>query len=157
MHTGHYISGGGHLALLLWVLFGSVFSSEPDAVEVREVSVVSEEEFAAADAMIGYARRYFERFIEPTKKFRAPTDKERAALEMLSARLKEIGEGGSEDEYQTAVFDAGKAQDFENIRDWFKGLYEVVFGQEAGPRMGPFTKIYGAAATAKLIDEALAR
>ncbi|ETW11317.1 hypothetical protein ATO8_17655 [Roseivivax marinus] len=47
MHTGHYISGGGHLALLLWVLFGSVFSSEPDAVEVREVSVVSEEEFAA--------------------------------------------------------------------------------------------------------------
>ena len=117
----------------------------------------SEEEFAAADAMIGYAQRYFERFIEPTKKFRPPTDKERAALEMLSARLKELGEGGSEDDYQTAVFDAGKAQEFENIRDWFKGLYEVVFGQEAGPRMGAFTKIFGAGATAKLIDEAIAR
>ncbi len=117
----------------------------------------SEAEFAVADAMIGYAERYFERFIKPTKKFRAPTDMERAALEFLSARLKEIGEGGSEDDYQTAVFDAGKAQGFENIRDWFKGLYEVVFGQEAGPRMGPFTKIYGAGATAKLIDEALAR
>ncbi len=130
------------------VLRGFIRKYRPDA---------SEEEFAAADAMLVYAERYFLRFLQPTKKFRAPSDKERAALEMLSARLKEIGEDGSEDDYQTAVFDAGKAQGFENIRDWFKGLYEVVFGQEAGPRMGPFTKIYGAGATAKLIDEALAR
>ncbi len=117
----------------------------------------SAEELAAADAMIVFAGRYFEKFIKPHKKFRAPSAPERAALEMLSARLKEIGDGGSEDDYQTAVFDAGKAQNFENIRDWFNGLYEVVFGQETGPRMGPFTKIYGAAATAKLIDEALER
>ncbi|SFD73803.1 cell envelope biogenesis protein TolA [Roseivivax sediminis] len=47
MHTGHYISGAGHLALVFWVLFGGVFRSEPDSVEVREVSVISEEEFAA--------------------------------------------------------------------------------------------------------------
>ncbi|SLN67575.1 hypothetical protein ROJ8625_03464 [Roseivivax jejudonensis] len=47
MHTGHYISGAGHLALIGWVLFGGVFSSEPDPVEVREVSILSEEEFAA--------------------------------------------------------------------------------------------------------------
>ncbi|MAW82166.1 MAG: lysine--tRNA ligase [Parvularcula sp.] len=130
------------------VLRGFIRKYRPDATE---------EEFAAADAMLVYAERYFLRFIQPTKKFRTPSDKERAALEMLSARLKEIGEDGSEDDYQTAVFDAGKAQDFENIRDWFRGLYEVVFGQEAGPRMGPFTKIYGAGATAKLIDDALAR
>ena len=115
------------------------------------------EELAAADALIVFAGRYFDRFIKPHKIFRTPTVQERAALEMLSARLKEIGDGGSEDDYQTAVFDAGKAQSFENIRDWFKALYEIVFGQEAGPRMGPFTKIYGAAATAKLIDEALGR
>ncbi|MEO1137107.1 MAG: lysine--tRNA ligase [Pseudomonadota bacterium] len=117
----------------------------------------SADELAAADALITYAARYFERFIKPAKSFRAPDEKERAALVMLSARLREIGEGGSEDDYQTAVFDAGKAQEFGHIRDWFKGLYEVVFGQAAGPRMGPFVKIYGAEATAKLIDEALAR
>lgn len=117
----------------------------------------STEELAATDAMITYAGRYFEKFIKPNKTFRSPDPKERAALEMLSKRLIEIGEAGTEDDYQTAVFDAGKAQNYENIRDWFKGLYEVVFGQSAGPRMGPFTKIYGAAATANLIDEALAR
>ncbi|WP_425410857.1 lysine--tRNA ligase [Hyphococcus sp.] len=117
----------------------------------------SDEERAAAAALIIYAGRYFEAFLKPNKKYRAPSDKERAALQMLSARLKDIGESGTEDEYQTAVFDAGKSQEFENIRDWFKGLYEVVFGQEQGPRMGPFVKIYGAGATAKLIDDALAR
>lgn len=114
-------------------------------------------ELAATDEMIKFAGRFFEDFIKPHKKFRAPTDQERAGLEMLSARLKEIGDGAAEDVYQTAVFDAGKAQNFENIRDWFKGLYEVVFGQSEGPRMGAFTRIFGAKAAARLIDEALAR
>lgn len=117
----------------------------------------SDAEFAAVESMIGFAGRYFDDFIKPNKKFRAPTDRERAALEMLSARLKELGDGAAEDDYQTAVFDAGKAQEYENIREWFTGLYEVVFGQSEGPRMGAFTKIFGAHAMAGLIDEALAR
>ena len=92
-----------------------------------------------------------------TKNSGRPDGRERAALEMLSARLKELGDGQEENDYQTAVFDAGKAQNYENIRDWFKGLYEVVFGQSDGPRMGAFTRIFGAIETAKLIDAALAR
>ena len=130
------------------VLRGFVRKYRPDAGEAA---------LAATDAMIAFAERYFDDFIKPHKKFRAPDTRERAALEMLSARLKEIGDDASEDDYQTAVFDAGKAQDYENIRDWFKGLYEVVFGQSDGPRMGAFTRIFGAAATATLIEDALAR
>ena len=130
------------------VLRGFIRKYRPDA---------SDAEFAAAEGMISFAGRYFEDFIKPKKKFRSPDEKEHAALIALSARLKEIGDEGSEDDYQTAVFDAGKAQEYENIRDWFKGLYEVVFGQSEGPRMGAFTKIFGATEMAKLIDEALAR
>lgn len=130
------------------VLRGFIKKYRPDA---------SDEELAAANAMITFAGRYYDAFIKPNKKYRAPTENERAALQMLSARFKEIGDEGAEGDYQTAVFDAGKANGFENIRDWFKGLYEVVFGQEQGPRMGPFAKIYGAKATAQLIDDALAR
>ena len=130
------------------VLRGFIRKYRPDA---------NAEELAAAEGMIGFAGRYFEDFIKPHKKFRAPDAKEKAALEMLSARLKELGDDGSEDDYQTAVFDAGKAQNYENIREWFKGLYEVVFGQSEGPRMGAFTKIFGANEMARLIDEALAR
>jgi lysyl-tRNA synthetase, class I len=117
----------------------------------------SDAELKATDELIKFAGRYFDDFIKPHKKFRPPTSQERAGLEMLSARLKELGDGADEDVYQTAVFDAGKAQDYENIRDWFKGLYEVVFGQSEGPRMGAFTKVFGADALAKLIDESLTR
>ena len=130
------------------LLHGFIKKYRPDA---------SDEALATADALIGYAGRYFKDFIEPKKQYRSPTASERAGLEMLSGALMKIGDGAEEDAYQTAVFDAGKAQDFENIREWFKGLYEVVFGQSEGPRMGPFTKIFGAEATAKMIDEALER
>ncbi|MFC3303056.1 lysine--tRNA ligase [Parvularcula lutaonensis] len=130
------------------VLRGFVQKYRPDA---------SEAEMRALEPMLGYAVNYFQDFVLPKKQFRAPTDQERAALEMLSASLKEVGDGKEEDVYQTLVFDAGKAQNYENIREWFKGLYEVVFGQSEGPRMGPFVAIYGAENTAELIDKALAR
>lgn len=130
------------------VLRGFIKKYRPDA---------SAEEMQATEPMLGYAVNYFQDFVLPKKEFRAPTEQEKAALEMLSARLKELGDGQDEDAYQTAVFDAGKAQEYANIREWFKGLYEVVFGQSEGPRMGPFAKIYGATETAALIDKALAR
>jgi len=41
VHTGHYISGAGHLGLIAWLLFGSIFTSEPEPVEMTEVSVIS--------------------------------------------------------------------------------------------------------------------
>ncbi|MFQ5563358.1 MAG: lysine--tRNA ligase [Parvularculaceae bacterium] len=145
---------------LLLTLVGVIGEANPDILKgfIKKYRPdAGPEALVAAEAMIGHAARYFEDFIKPKKQFRKPSDAERAGLEMLSARLREIGDGAEEDAYQTAVFDAGKAQAFENIRDWFKGLYDVVFGQAQGPRMGPFIKIYGAAATAKLIDDALAR
>ena len=117
----------------------------------------SDTELATTDSMIDHAKAYFDRFIAPTKSFRSPSTEERAALEHLSAAFRALGDDASEDDYQTATFSAGKAQDFDNIRDWFKGLYQVVFGQSEGPRMGPFAKIYGANATADMIDAALKR
>lgn len=118
----------------------------------------TDEELAAADAMTAYAARYHKDFIEPKKTYRQPTEQERGALEALAAALDAIGDGADEGAYQTATFDAGKANGYEkNIRDWFAAIYEVAFGQQEGPRMGPFVKIFGATATAALIKDALAR
>ncbi len=47
MHTGHYISGTGHLVFISWLLFGSVFDRDPPPFEMTEVSVISGAEFAA--------------------------------------------------------------------------------------------------------------
>lgn len=116
------------------------------------------EELAAVDKLTLYAARFYNDFVKSKKQYRAPTDQERTALSMLAAKLREIGDGADEDAYQSAAFDTGKSNGYEkNLRDWFATIYEVVFGQTEGPRIGPFTKIYGATATAKLIEDALAR
>ena len=43
----------------------------------------------------------------------------------------------------------------ENIKDFFKLIYEVVFGQENGPRLGSFIKIFTKDKTIELINSKL--
>ena len=57
---------------------------------------------------------------------------------------------------QTLIFTVGKEHNFENLRDWFKAIYEVCLGQSQGPRFGSFVAIYGPDETADLIENALA-
>jgi lysyl-tRNA synthetase class 1 len=57
---------------------------------------------------------------------------------------------------QNAVYEIGKSHGFEPLRDWFKALYEVLFGQTQGPRFGSFAALYGCKETADLIRAALA-
>lgn len=109
------------------------------------------------DQMAGYAIRYYEDFVKPAKTYRAPDQKERAALTDLSTRLKAYDGDGSADELQTLTFSVGKEYEFENLRLWFQALYEVLLGQSQGPRFGGFIALYGVPETAALIDEALAR
>ncbi|MBU6405730.1 MAG: lysine--tRNA ligase [Alphaproteobacteria bacterium] len=110
------------------------------------------------DRLILYALRYYEDFVRPTKIFRPPTDKERAALEDLRTRLLAFDEGETDGErIQHEVFEVGKAHGFEPLRDWFKALYEVLLGQEQGPRFGSFAAIYGPHQTARLIGASLLR
>ena len=67
-----------------------------------------------------------------------------------------LAEGEDEAEaLQNAVYAVGKDHGFDNLRDWFKALYETLLGSSAGPRMGSFIALYGVANTRKLIAEAL--
>ncbi len=129
------------------------------------------------DAAAGYAVRYFNDFVKPTKVYRAPTDQERRALEDLAAALgsaetalaliaaKNAAMGnedalpepdfGNEDFLQSVVFAIGKKYDFEPLRDWFKAIYEVLLGASQGPRFGGFIALYGVNETIALIHKAL--
>jgi lysyl-tRNA synthetase class 1 len=108
------------------------------------------------DQAAGFAVRYYEDFVKPTKTFRAPDDKERAAMEDLASRL-DAHDGPSDDEtLQTLVFAVGKEHGFDPLRDWFKALYEVLLGQSQGPRFGGFIALYGVPETVALIRKGLA-
>jgi lysyl-tRNA synthetase class 1 len=107
--------------------------------------------------LAGYAMRYYSDFILPAKTFRAPTDQERAAMADLAERLRTFPDEPTGENLQTMTFEVGKTHGFENLRDWFKTLYEVLLGQSEGPRFGSFAALYGHTQTAALIDAALAR
>ncbi|WP_300584943.1 lysine--tRNA ligase [Marivita sp.] len=116
----------------------------------------SPETHADLDQAAGFAVRYYEDFVKPTKTFRAPDAKERAAMEDLASRL-EAHDGPTDDEtLQTIVFAVGKDHGFDPLRDWFKALYEVLLGQSQGPRFGGFVALYGVDESVALIRKGLA-
>lgn len=108
------------------------------------------------DAAAEFAVRYFRDFVAPTRRFRAPSDTERAAMLDLRERLAEWQGGLDAEALQTMVFAVGKAHGFEPLRDWFTALYEVLLGASQGPRFGGFIALYGVEETIALIDKAMA-
>lgn len=130
-------------------LWGFIARYAPDASPEKEPFL---------DRLAGYALAYYEDFVKPTKVFREPDAKERAAMEDLVQRLKALDPAETDPEIiQTEVFAAGKAHEFENLRDWFKALYEVLLGQSQGPRFGGLAALYGLPQTIALIEAALDR
>lgn len=108
------------------------------------------------DSMVGYAVRYYQDQVKPTKRFRAPTDAERAALQDLLGKLDTLPADARADTIQNEVFEVGKTHGFTELRAWFQALYEVLLGQTTGPRMGSFIQLYGIDETKALIREKLA-
>jgi lysyl-tRNA synthetase class 1 len=108
------------------------------------------------DRLVGHALKYYEDFVKPQKRYRFPTEKERAALEDLANALDQMGQERDGETVQFAVYEIGKRHGFEPLRDWFKALYEVLFGQSQGPRFGSFAALFGCRETSALIRRALA-
>ena len=88
--------------------------------------------------------------------YRAPSDMERAALDDLVRTLEALPGDADSEAIQTEVYEVGKRHDFENLRDWFRALYETLLGQSQGPRMGSFIALYGKDETVALIGRVLA-
>ena len=107
------------------------------------------------DAAAGFAVKYYEDFVRPTRVCRAPSEEERAALVELRDALAGY-DGPVEDEaLQSIVYAVGREK-FDPLRAWFTALYEVLLGASQGPRFGGFIALYGIEETVALIDKALA-
>ena len=107
------------------------------------------------DALVGHAIRYYQDFVRPQKSFRAATPVERAALQDLAGALRALSAGETPEAIQDVVYEVGKRHDFPGLKDWFGCLYQVLLGQQEGPRFGGFVALYGVAETVRLIDERL--
>ncbi len=115
---------------------------------------IKRENYPILDSLTQYAINYFKDKVEPNKKFKKASDTEKKALKNLVLKLKEINKDLEPEEIQTLVYSTGKENGYEkNLREWFKLIYEVVFGVENGPRMGFFVKFFGLKETIELINE----
>jgi lysyl-tRNA synthetase, class I len=105
--------------------------------------------------LIPLALAYNRDFIAPTLQRRKPVGVEVAALDRLDRELAELPADATATDIQNIVYAIGNEGGFENLRDWFKSLYETLLGSSAGPRMGSFIALYGVENSRKLIAEAL--
>jgi lysyl-tRNA synthetase class 1 len=120
-------------------------------------------------ALVEYAIHYFHDFVLPAKNFREPIAAERAALIDLRDALSQLSPDASAEEIQNVVYEVGRREPFldekKKAKDgkpgvslaWFDMLYQVLLGQEKGPRFGSFVAAYGIQNTIDMIDGALAR
>jgi lysyl-tRNA synthetase, class I len=123
------------------------------------------------DQMVQYAIHYFRDFVLPTKRFREPGATERAALVDLRDALSQLPANADAAKIQEVIYEVGRREPFLDTSgknkpkdgkpgvslEWFNMLYQVLLGQEKGPRFGTFVAIYGLQNAIDLIDGALAR
>ena len=120
---------------------------------------------------VEHAIHYFRDFVLPAKKFRVASDTERAALADLRDALSQLPPDSTAEKIQTVVYEIGRRPPFLDTSgkiktrdgkpgvslDWFNMLYQVLLGQQKGPRFGSFVAVYGLGNTIDMIDGALAR
>jgi lysyl-tRNA synthetase, class I len=123
------------------------------------------------DALVRYAIHYFRDFVLPQKSYREPEPAERAALIDLREALSQLPPDASAEQIQEVVYEVGRREPFLDktgkiktkdgkpgvALEWFNMLYQVLLGQEKGPRFGSFVAVYGLKNTIDMIDGALAR
>jgi lysyl-tRNA synthetase class 1 len=107
--------------------------------------------------LVDHAIAYYQDFVRPAKRFRDPDAVERAALTDLADTLATLPAGSTPEEIQNAVYEVGKRHPFAELRAWFSCLYQVLLGQQEGPRFGGFVALYGIQETIALIRSALTR
>jgi lysyl-tRNA synthetase class 1 len=106
------------------------------------------------DNLTGYAINYFKDKVEPNKKYKTPNEEEKVALKNLALKLETVTQKTKPEDIQTLIYSVGKENGYtSNLRDWFKLIYEVLFGELDGPRMGFFVSFFGIKETIQLIND----
>ena len=117
---------------------------------------ISESKQPIFNNLIEYAIKYFNDAIKSKKIYKKPNESEKIALEALVEALDKCNDKMKPEDIQTNIYTVGKENGYkENLREWFKLIYEVVFGDENGPRMGFFISFFGVKETKQLIKNKL--
>ncbi len=173
IHSGH--PPPSDMPVTFQMLLTLVSSSNAENAETlwgfigRYRSGVTPQTHPKLDALVGYAINYYRDFVLPTKRFREPTSSERVALTDLRDALARLPDDATAEDIQNVVYEIGRREPFLDQAkkgkdgrpgvslEWFNMLYQVLLGQEKGPRFGSFVAVYGLGNSIAMIDAALKR
>lgn len=128
------------------VLWGFISKYAPEATPHTAIYL---------DHMADFAVKYYNDFVKSTKEYMQATPKHKELLEQIISMLSDISEEESGEEIQNKIYTIGTDAGYENLRDFFKDLYQILLGQTQGPRLGSFFKLYGIKETINLIKNRL--
>ena len=115
---------------------------------------IDRNDFPIFNNLIKYSIKYFKDIVKKNKKYKKPNSVEMKALLDLILTLENCSNDMKPEDIQTEIYKVGKNNGYkENLREWFKLIYEVVFGVENGPRLGFFISFFGREEMISLIKE----
>ena len=130
------------------ILWGFIRRYSPDATP---------ETMPFLDRLVDHAIAYYRDFVRPAKQL-PPSDRHGTRGAGRSGRdAAGLDPGADAEAIQNIVYEVGKRHPFPELRAWFGCLYQVLLGQQEGPRFGGFIALYGIDETVALIEAALAR
>ncbi len=166
IHDGDPPPGGLPITFTMLLNLASVVNAEEPGVLWSFIEQYAPDAAArnapGLDELVHLALAYYRDFVKPAKRYRLPDPAERQGLEELAGWLEKFEAGSRSGDdiaavIQEEVYEIGKRHGFaEDLRAWFRSLYEILLGQSEGPRFGSFVAYYGPAETAALIRRVLA-
>jgi len=143
------------LTFSLLLNLSSVCNPEDKSILVSFVSryapELNKDEQRFIELLADHAVQYYHDFIKPNKQYRNPSEKDVSLLKEVANKLKDIKNDCAAEEIQSIFYTIGKGSGYE-LREFFKMIYEVLLGQDQGPRLGSFAKLYGIDKTINLIN-----
>lgn len=121
----------------------------------RYVPAANPESAPYLDHLANFVVNYYHDFIKSNKSYIEPNDKQRIILEKIIDLLSTLPSDIEAEQIQEKIYDIGNQAGYENLRDYFKELYQILLGQTEGPRFGSFIKLFGIQETKQLITTKL--
>ncbi len=117
----------------------------------KKINPMNNPEF---DKLIDHSINYYNDFVLPNKQY-LKIDSNNISIfqDILSILKLKVNNNSSSEEIQTLLYEIGKNHQFENLKDYFQLVYQVILGQKQGPRLGSFIKLYGIEETIKAIEK----
>ena len=114
---------------------------------------IQRKDFPFINKLLEYGVVYYKKFVLPNKNYRSPSELEIDGFKKMIKMLSGINKDSEAEEIQTKIYEIGMSLNFENLKDWFSAFYQVILGQDQGPRLGSFIKFYGVEKTIELLEE----